>query len=88
MDANTTPVAFSLRRAARFYGLSRDVFTAAIAKGDLPAARLGLRSYTILNADILDWLRRHTVWPTKPATNNHARQVVERRLEHEARTGT
>jgi len=78
--AATDCIAYSLRAANRATGISRDTLADAIATGALPAARLGLRRYTILRRDLEEWLERRRVAPQDPAA------VVRRILAREART--
>lgn len=78
-----TRVAYSGRELARALGLSRDVVGAAIRSGDLRASRLGGRTYTVLLADAVAWLRRHQV----PRAAGHAESVVAERLAREAERG-
>jgi len=71
--------ALTARAVAREYGISRDRVRAAIRSGDLPAARLGRRSYTLLRRDVEAWIERHRVEPRTVA------ERVERALIREDR---
>ena len=72
--------AYTLRGAARAYGLARDTLAAAIRAGDLPASRLGSRRLVILRRDLDAWLVAHRV-----PVGDTAEHVVARILAREAR---
>ena len=60
-------VGFSLRQLERRYGIARDRWSAAIRAGELPAARIGLRRFTVLERDAEGWLARYRVHPSLSA---------------------
>ena len=83
--------ALSAREAARTFGISADRICAAIARGELEAARLGTRRYQILREDLVSWLRRNRAAgaparPELPQVSAHAAAVAEGRLDREAVT--
>ena len=75
--------AFSIRQLAQVYGVGRQTVSAAIRRGDLPAARFGPKRIVVLRSDFETWLRSHAIRPTA-----HAEDVVERRLERETAANT
>ena len=75
--------ALSLRAIERDYGVSRRRAAEAIRLGELRAAVLGVRRYTVLRSDIEAWLCRHAV-----RRDGHAERVVEARLAREARSSS
>lgn len=79
MRVATDRQALSARAVSREYGISRETLVAAMAAGELRAARLGSRRYTILRRDLEAWLYGHAVRPS-----SRAEDVVTRRLEREA----
>ncbi len=59
--------ALTARGVEREYGIARDRVCDAIRAGELPAARIGRRVYTILRRDIEAWLSAHRVVPADAA---------------------
>lgn len=68
-------VASSVRGLNRRYGVSRDFIYDAIARGELPAARIGKRRFLVLHRDFESYLRSLAIRPT-----SSAEAFVERRL--------
>ena len=71
-----------MRGVERAFGISRTRLSEAIRAGELPAAQLGARRFTILRSDLEVWLRRYAIPPSP-----HAEQVVEKVLKREANAG-
>ena len=78
MAASIDQRGFTLRGASRAYGLARATLTAAIRRGELPAARIGQRRLVILASDVEAFLRRHAIRPTQ-----HSEAVVDAVLARE-----
>jgi len=76
-DFNDVP---TVRRAARRARVDPRVLRRAIARGELPATKLGERWLRVEWADVLAWLRSRRVRPTA-----HARERLAEVLAREAR---
>jgi len=74
--------ALSARAIEREYRVRRDRIGEAVRTGELPAARLGSRRFTILRRDFEAWLSRHPA--ARPASHD-AVAVVRARIEREER---
>ena len=55
-----TPIAYSVRDAAARIGISRSSFYLAIARGEIPIAKVGNRTL-VLDEDLRAYLSRHRV---------------------------
>lgn len=71
-------LALSCRGIQRQYGIDRRRIASAIASGDLPASRLGVRRLLILRADFEAWLRGHAVHRSVAHSEQRGERVTPR----------
>ena len=79
-----TQLGFSMKGAARAFGVDHGALRDAIRSGELSAARIGAKRLLILRVDVEAWVRKHRV-ELKPAASEWAADAARRAAERAAK---